>query len=99
MFSQASPAKFYVSIVFNFSWDGSNTPEKRKTKVIQRLAGGGGGTIKVHYGRCTRVTWPSEVATAKFLTKIEWKKTLFDGQSIYNLKTPVYILEPCQEIG
>ena len=43
MFSQASPAKFYVSIVFSFSWDGSNTPEKRKTKVMQRLAGGGGG--------------------------------------------------------
>ena len=45
------------------------------------------------------MTWPSEVATAKFLTKIEWKKTLFDGQSIYNIKTPVYILELCQEIG
>ena len=55
--------------------------------------------MKVHYGRCARVTWPSEVATAKFLTKIEWKKTLFDGQSIYNIKTPVYLLEPCQEIG
>ena len=77
MFSQASPAKFCVSIVFNFSWDGCNTPEKRKnektkrkTKVMQRLAGGGG-----------------------------WPKTLFDGQSIYNIKTPVYILELCQEIG
>ena len=43
--------------------------------------------------------WLSEVETAKFLTKIEWKKTLLDGQSICKIKTPVYILELCQEIG
>ena len=31
------PPKFCISIVFNFSWDGCNTQEKRKTKVIQNL--------------------------------------------------------------
>ena len=29
------PPKFYISIVFNFSWDGCNTQEKWKTKVMQ----------------------------------------------------------------
>ena len=46
MFSQASPAKFCVSIVFNFSWDGCNTPEKRKNETKNKgyaKAGGGGG--------------------------------------------------------
>ena len=45
MFSQASPAKFCVSIVFNFSWDGCNTPEKRKNETKNKgyaKAGGGG---------------------------------------------------------
>ena len=76
MFSQASPAKFCVSIVFNFSWDGCNTPEKRKNETKNKgyaKAGGGGGG--------------------------GGPKTLFDGQSIYNIKAPVYILELCQEIG
>ena len=44
-------------IVFIFSWDGCNTQEKWKTKVIQFFWGGGGGVggeggNKVHYGRC-----------------------------------------------
>ena len=49
MFSQASPAKFCVSIVFNFSWDGCNTPEKRKNETKNKgyaKAGGGGGVAK-----------------------------------------------------
>ena len=71
MFSQASPAKFCVSIVFNFSWDGCNTPEKRKNETKNKGYAKAGG----------------------------WPKTLFDGQSIYNIKAPVYILELCQEIG
>ena len=33
------PPKFCVSIVFNFSWDGCNTREKWKTKVMQSLGG------------------------------------------------------------
>ena len=33
------PPKFCVSIVFNFSWDGCNTREKWKTKVMQNLGG------------------------------------------------------------
>ena len=39
---------------FIFSWDGCNTQEKRKTKVMQFLGGRGGGANKVHYGRCAR---------------------------------------------
>ena len=31
------PPKFCISIVFNFSWDGCNTQEKWKTKVMQSL--------------------------------------------------------------
>ena len=33
------PPKFCVSIVFNFSWDGCNTQEKIKTKVMQNFGG------------------------------------------------------------
>ena len=33
------PPKFCISIVFNFSWDGCNTQEKWKTKVMQNLGG------------------------------------------------------------
>ena len=43
-----SPKKFCISIVFNFSWDGCNIREKRKTKVYATF----GGTNKVHYGKC-----------------------------------------------
>ena len=51
------PPKFYISIVFNFSWDGFNIHEEGKTKVLQFfffLGGGGigGGANKVHYGKC-----------------------------------------------
>ena len=31
------PPKFYISIVFNFSWDGCNIQEKWKTKVTQNV--------------------------------------------------------------
>ena len=31
------PPKFCISIVFNFSWDGCNTQEKRKTKAMQNF--------------------------------------------------------------
>ena len=41
-----------ISIVFNFSWDGSNAQEKWKTKVMQNLGGGAGGGDNVHYGKC-----------------------------------------------
>ena len=33
------PPKFGISIVFNFSWDGCNTQEKWKTKVMQKFGG------------------------------------------------------------
>ena len=33
------PPKFCISIVFNFSWDGCNTQEKWKTKVMQNFGG------------------------------------------------------------
>ena len=33
------PPKVCISIVFNFSWDGCNTQEKWKTKVMQNLGG------------------------------------------------------------
>ena len=32
--------KSCISIVFNFSWDGCNTQEKRKTKVMQKFGAG-----------------------------------------------------------
>ena len=40
------PSKYCISIVFNFSWDGCNTQEKCKTKVMKNF-----GASKVHYGR------------------------------------------------
>ena len=43
-----SPLQIGISIVCNFSWDGRNTQEKWKTKVMQNF----GGANKVHYGRC-----------------------------------------------
>ena len=52
------PLKFCISMVFNFSWDGCNTQEKKKSKIMEKfffLGGGGGGGVganKVHYGRC-----------------------------------------------
>ena len=33
------PPRFCISIVFNFSWDGCNTQEKWKTKVMQNFGG------------------------------------------------------------
>ena len=33
------PPKFCINTVFNFSWDGYNTQEKWKTKVMQNLGG------------------------------------------------------------
>ena len=33
------PPKFCISIVFNFSWDGCNTREKWKTKIMQDFGG------------------------------------------------------------
>ena len=33
------PPKFCISIVFNLSWDGCNTQEKWKTKVMQNFGG------------------------------------------------------------
>ena len=37
-----------MRIVFNFSWDHCNTQEKLKTKVMQTLAGAGGGGSVIH---------------------------------------------------
>ena len=45
------PLRFYISIVFNFSWDGFNIHEKGKTKIM-RFFGGAGDANKVHYGKC-----------------------------------------------
>ena len=39
---------FCTSIVFNLPWDGCNSREKWKAKVLQFFFLGGGG----HYGRC-----------------------------------------------
>ena len=41
------PPKFCISTFFNFSWDGCNTQEKRKTKVMQIFF----GASKGHYGK------------------------------------------------
>ena len=40
--------KSCVSIVFNFSWDGCNTQEKWKTKLMQNVGGGGGAAVSNH---------------------------------------------------
>ena len=46
------PKKVCISIVFSFSWDGCNTQEKWKTKVMQIFLGGvgGGGRIRCVMG-------------------------------------------------
>ena len=52
------PQKNCISIVFNFSWDGCNSQEKWKTKVMPTFLGGGGWGVesgcanKVNYGKC-----------------------------------------------
>ena len=60
------PPKFYITIVFDFSWDNCNTQEKLKQwlcnlfLVVVVLVGGGGGgggggagkVRKVRYGLC-----------------------------------------------
>ena len=46
--SLSSSPIFYIPIIFNFSWDGRNTQEKWKTKVMNNFR----GPNKVHYGKC-----------------------------------------------
>ena len=51
------PPKFYITIVFDFSWDNCSIQEKLETMVMQFVFGGtgwggGGGVRKVHYGLC-----------------------------------------------
>ena len=43
------PLRFYISIVFNFSWDGFNIHEKGKTKIM-RFFGGRGAQIRCIMG-------------------------------------------------
>ena len=45
------PPKFYITIVFNFSWDDCNTQEKLETIVMHFFVvgkGGGGSCIIVY---------------------------------------------------
>ena len=49
------PLRFCISIVFSFSWNGCNTQERWKTKVMQKLGRGGAirclmGNVLVAYG-------------------------------------------------
>ena len=51
------PLKCCIRVVFIFSWDGCNTQEKWKTKVMRKFGaaggwGGGEGANKVHCGKC-----------------------------------------------
>ena len=50
--------KFWISIVFNFSWDGCNTQEKWKTKVMQHIFWEGRGQIKCIMGNVEVTYWP-----------------------------------------
>ena len=60
------PKKVCISIVFSFSWDGCNTQEKWKTKVMQFFLGGGGaGADKVRYGKCGSGVLPLGCATGR----------------------------------
>ena len=52
------PPKFCISIVFNFSWDGCNTQEKWKTKVVQNS----GGQIRCIMGDVQVVNLVKQVA-------------------------------------
>ena len=45
-----APPEFCTSIVFSIYWDGCNTQEKWKTKVIQKFGGGRGGQIRYIMG-------------------------------------------------
>ena len=47
LFNLVCPLKFCITIVFNFSWDYSNTQEKLETIVLQNW-----GVNKVHHGLC-----------------------------------------------
>ena len=62
-----SKKKVCISIVFSFSWDGCNTQEKWKTKVMQILffLAGGGGADKVRYGKCGSGVLPLGCATGR----------------------------------
>ena len=42
------PTKFYISMVFKFSWYGCNTPGEIKNKGCAKI----GGANKVHHERC-----------------------------------------------
>ena len=49
------PPKFYITIVFDFSWDNCNTQEKLKQFFFGGGGGGGEGAgkvRKVRYGLC-----------------------------------------------
>ena len=46
------PWKFYISIVSRFSWNGCNTQEKWKTKLMQNLRGCGEGKQGVLWEMC-----------------------------------------------
>ena len=66
------PGKFCLRIVFNSSWDGCNTQEKWKTKVMQFFFFGGGvgvGVTKVHYRMCK---WRIQIALLLSLLVIKW---------------------------
>ena len=45
------PPKFCITILFDLSWDDSNTLEKLETVVMQFFCGGE-GVNKMHYGLC-----------------------------------------------
>ena len=49
------PPKFCIRIVFIFFWDGCNTQEKWKTKVMRNL--GRRFINKVYYGKCGSGVW------------------------------------------
>ena len=60
-----SKKKVCISIVFSFSWDGCNTQEKWKTKVMQIFFWVGGGADKVRYGKCGSGVLPLGCATGR----------------------------------
>ena len=87
---QKKKKKFLISIFLKFSWDGCNTQEKWRTKVMQHFGGGRGGANKVHYGRCASGVWhKSDEFSSKLQYYIQTYNCLF-CQSLF-INTLLYV--------
>ena len=76
--------KFCVSIVFNFTWDGCNTQEKWKTKVMQKF----GGQLRcimadVQVAYYLVFTSSSKAREKRVINRMFWHKKYFGTLAIH----------------